>query len=84
MTADHRLSIHPAHDYDDPRSHLNALEMAAWAARAPKCPACASDWHLLPGPGTTWLIEWFHEPHCPEHEDQRPAAIRSPRNRHTG
>lgn len=64
------------HDFDDPQSQLSAIEMAWLAADStvPRCPHCNEERHLLPMPGTAWGVEVFHEPHCPNHEDNQPAA----------
>lgn len=56
------------HDFHDPASELNKLEMIYAAARRPlpECPHCRVDYRVRPMAGTAWGLEHFHEPTCPE------------------
>lgn len=65
------------HEFDNPLSHLNALEMAWRAAdsNAPRCThGCAVTYRMLPMTGTAMGLEEFHEDWCPVNEDNQPAA----------
>lgn len=62
------------HDSWDPMSHLNAIE-AAWLASDKTvewCHYCTPELHMLPMSGPGWGVEVFHEPWCPEHDDNQP------------
>lgn len=68
------------HDFTDPLSYLNAIE-TAWLASdslIPRCPTCTEERRMLPMPGNGWAVDVIHEPHCPEHEDNQPAAEYGP------
>lgn len=74
MTVDYRQTLQPPHDPADPTGHLNALEAALLAVRLPRCPHCDDRREVLPMSGNGWGVETTHEPGCPEHEDNQPAA----------
>jgi hypothetical protein len=60
------------HDFDNPLSQLDALEMAWRAAdsNAPGCShGCSVTYRMLPMTGTAWGLEEFHEDGCPINED---------------
>lgn len=67
------------HDHSDPLSYLNAIE-AAWLAsdsHVPRCPHCHVSYRMLPMTGNAWGLEVFHEPDCPEHDDNQPSPERN-------
>lgn len=59
------------HDHADPRSYINAIEMA-WLASdstVPRCLSCNVTYRMLPMTGAAWGLEVFHEAHCREHDE---------------
>lgn len=62
------------HDFDNPLSRLAMLEAANLATALPRCPHCHDERRAVPMPGTAWGVETTHEPDCPLHEDNQPAA----------
>ena len=66
----------PDHDHDHPLSHVGAIEAAYLALHRnlPPCPHCHDERRIVPMSGTAWGVETFHEPDCPSHEDNQPAA----------
>lgn len=65
-----------AHDHGNPLSTVSALEAAflALPRNLPPCRHCHDRREIVPMEGTSWGVETFHEPSCPEHEDNQPAA----------
>ena len=60
------------HEFDNPLSQLNALEMALLASRPPddlRCPHCEPTHRMLPMTGTAWGLDTSHGPDCPHHDD---------------
>ena len=71
--------LYPPHDSDDPLGYLNAFEAALLAHDLPPlpCPHCHDTRKpLLPMSGNGWGVETFHEPDCPDHDDNLPAPER--------
>ena len=64
------------HDFGNPLEYLDAIEVDHLSAAQPPCPHCAADHRLMAGPGTSWLLEVFHQPGCPEHDDNQPTPQR--------
>lgn len=63
------------HDrHDSVENTLNRLEAAIGATTYPPCRHCHSTTRPLMMTGNAWGIEVFHEPACPEHEDNQPAV----------
>jgi hypothetical protein len=64
------------HDFTDPLSQLNAIEMAWLAADSTvsHCDHCQVTHRMLPMMGTAWGLDVSHEPHCPEQDDNQPYA----------
>jgi hypothetical protein len=60
------------YDFDHPLNTLNRLESALLAADM-HCIWCEAEHTPVPMGGTDWGVETFHQPECPEHEDNQPA-----------
>ena len=67
------------HDYDDPQAWLNGLEAALLAATGITCRHCHVTAKPLAMGGTGWGVEVFHEPGCPDHDDNLPTPEQPPR-----
>jgi hypothetical protein len=75
------MTVNPPHDYDDPQGYLNGLETALLASErgALDCshyPHCHITKRVIAMSGPGWGVELFHEPHCPEHDDNLPTPER--------
>jgi hypothetical protein len=62
------------HDPNNPMSFVNAIEIIGLATKLPPCPHCYRTTKLHPMTDVGWGLELFHEPDCPEHEDNQAAA----------
>jgi hypothetical protein len=62
------------HAWDTPESIANFT--VAWQTMRdlPGCPHCTVHHWPLALSGTAWGWETFHEPHCPEHDDNQEAV----------
>lgn len=72
------MTLNPRHQADDPVDYLNQLEAALLAARLQDtgCASCVLRCDPVPGTGTGWVVEVFHEAQCPEHDNNLPTPQR--------
>jgi len=68
--------VNPPHDHDDPQGYLNGLEWTGYLATTVLCPHCHATGKPLPMTGNVWGVELFHEPGCPDHDDNVPTPQR--------